>query len=139
MGCGIKKPPENVKISTSGRYDKSIIRLFGDSNLPKGSVLNLEIKETEKGKQIYSEIIKVSNKGAFSWTDDNPDPTKDCSINLTFDPSKQSKVIQKIYGKNGENIKKDKYAGVISKNGKVTIQKTINLGKLDRYMSGGSW
>ena len=133
-GCLIKKPPENVKISTSGIYDMHIMRLFGESNLPKGSVLNLEIKEVERDKEVYSEILKVSNKGSFSWSDYNPNPTKEYSINLTFDPSKQSKEIQKKYGNNGENIKKDKFAGVITKNGKVIIQKSTTLQKLGHYV-----
>jgi len=134
VGCLIKKPPENVKISTSGTYDMNSMRLFGESNLQNGSILNLEIKEVAQDKEVYSEVLKVNNKGGFSWTVMNPEPTKEYRINLTFDPSKQSKEIQKKYGNNGENIKKDKFAGVITKNGKVIIQKSTTLQKLGHYV-----
>jgi hypothetical protein len=139
VGCLIKKPPENVKISASGTYDMNSMRLFGESNLQNGSILNLEIKEVAQDKEVYSEVLKVNNKGGLSWTDVNPDPTKEYSINLTFDPNKQSKEIQKKYGKNGENIKIDKLSGTMSKNGEVIIQKSTKLQKLGHYTVGGSF
>lgn len=132
LGCTLKKPVQNVNLKTEGIYDMRIIRVFGESNLPSGSVFNLVLKEENSEQPIYTETLEVNSKGEFSWTDTNPEPTKVYQIDLVFDPTQQPKKIKDIYGKHGEMIKNDKKNGVVKLKDKVVIERSTTLESLGK-------
>ncbi|PGM53851.1 hypothetical protein [Bacillus sp. AFS053548] len=138
IGCSIKKPPQKIELNANGLYTTSYIRLSGNTNLPKNSVLELQINEIGKNDLTYNEKIKVEEKGYFSWLDTELDTSKDYTINLLFDPSKQSSEIQKKYGEKGEYIKDGEYSGLIkSKKGVQIVKISGTIVKTGGNKKGG--
>ncbi|MGG0177602.1 hypothetical protein [Gottfriedia acidiceleris] len=140
MGCAIKKPPQKIDINASGLYtDRGKIRVSGDTNLPKGSILTLQISEVGKTDLVYDEKIQVEkDDGYFNWLDTSFDASKDYNINLYFIPNNQPKEIQKKYGENGEYIKKTDDSGIeVDDQGKVVLHQTTTIQKTDGFTTGG--
>ncbi|MEH7349607.1 hypothetical protein [Gottfriedia acidiceleris] len=138
IGCSIKKPPQKIELNANGLYTTSNIRVSGNTNLPKGSILELQISEIGKNDLTYDEKIKVEEKGYFSWLDTDLDTSKDYTINLLFDPSKQTGEIQKKYGEKGEYIKDGEYSGLIkSKKGVQIVKITGTIEKTGGNKKGG--
>ncbi|WP_088011569.1 hypothetical protein [Gottfriedia acidiceleris] len=123
IGCSIKRPSQKIELNANGLYNNSNIRVSGNTNLPKGSILVLQISEIGKNDLTYDKKIKVEEKGYFSWQNTDLDTSKDYNVNLLFDPSKQSGEIQKKYGEKGEYIKDGEYSGLIKSKKGVQIVK----------------
>lgn len=131
LGCTVKKPSQKIQIKASGLYDMQKIRIMGESNLPKGSMLDLEILNDDSSDSLYKEAIIVEEDGVFNWVFTDLDNQKDQIINLVFNPSKQSKEVQENVGKNGEYIKDGEYSGLIKNDqGKKVIQKSTTIERL---------
>ncbi|WP_088044257.1 hypothetical protein [Bacillus sp. EAC] len=138
MGCAIKKPPQKIELNANGQYTKTSFSLGGNASLPKGSILELQFSEIGKSELIYDKKIQVEEKGIFSWSDTNLDTSKDYSIDLVFNPRKQSEEIQKKYGKNGEYIKDGDFSGLIkNKDGVQVVKKSTSTEKLVGVKKGG--
>jgi hypothetical protein len=115
--CANNKPKQEVELNGTVTSNAANIRVFGATNLQKGAVLQVVLKElnTNNSKTILEEVVTVGDGGKFSWTSKKPNRNEECELNVLFLPEKQPDKIQNVYGETGEFIKKES-KGIISYN-----------------------
>jgi hypothetical protein len=115
VACTENKPKQKVELNGSVISNSAVIRIFGTSNLQKGSVLQVVLKKVNENpsKSIMDEKVTVGEGGKFSWTAKKPNRNEEFELNVLFLPEKQTEKIKDVYGEAGEFIKKES-PGIIS-------------------------
>jgi hypothetical protein len=115
VACTENKPKQKVELNGSVISNTTTVRIFGSSNLQKGSVLQVVLRKVNDNtsKSIIDEHVTVGEGGKFSWTAKKPNRNEEFELNVLFLPEKQTEKIQDVYGEIGEFIKKES-PGIIS-------------------------
>jgi hypothetical protein len=122
VGCAKPKVEQTVKLGGAVKTIGDQVVLNGNSNLPKGAVVQIVMKEIEGGKQVLEEKVKVGEDGSYSWSAKRPERAKEYELNVMFLPELQPKQVKEKYGEKGELIKKGSVGRVEYKvNGKTYV------------------
>ncbi|AEV17502.1 hypothetical protein ABS784_14565 [Geobacillus sp. G4] len=107
VGCAKPKVEQTVKLGGAVKTIGDLVVLSGNSNLPKGAVVQIVMKEIEGGKQVLEEKVNVGEDGSYSWSAKRPERAKEYELDVMFLPELQPKHVKEKYGEKGELIKKD--------------------------------
>jgi hypothetical protein len=105
-GCAKPKVEQTVKLGGKVKTIGNQVVLNGNSNLPKGAVVQIVMKEIESGKEIRKDQVKAKEDGSYSWYATRPQRAKEYELNVMFLPELQPKQVKEKYGEKGELIKK---------------------------------
>jgi hypothetical protein len=147
VACTENKPKQKVELNGSVISNTTTVRIFGTSNLQKGSVLQVVLRKVNDNtsKSIIDENVTVGEGGKFSWTAKKPNRNEEFELNVFFLPEKQTEKIKDVYGETGEFIKKEspgiinyksndkKYSGIKKYDLVVNQQDTILVETLPTY------
>ncbi len=112
---------QHITLASKAIVNKTNIIIRGQSNLPKGAILQVELKpydnRANQSKVVNNQVepetipvetgqVKTNKKGEFLLVIPRGDGTRRHRLELTFKPNRQSKKTQSIYGSLGENIGK---------------------------------
>lgn len=113
--CTIKKPPKNLQIRASGDFDEKTFTFQVTSSLPNNAKLDFIIKDQDNKKTVYETTLVTDEKGsvdkriAFVVGEQNLEGL------ILYKPEKQTKEIQSMYGKYGQNIRNNAFGYQIEK------------------------
>ncbi|ABO65542.1 Conserved hypothetical protein [Geobacillus thermodenitrificans NG80-2] len=106
VGCAKPKVEQTVKLGGAVKTIGDLVVLNGNSNLPKGTVVQIVMKEIEGDTQVLEEKVKVEEDGSYSWSAKRPEQAKEYELNVMFLPELQPKQVKEKYGEKGELIKR---------------------------------
>ncbi|MCR8848523.1 hypothetical protein NQ095_08925 [Rossellomorea sp. SC111] len=76
-------------------------------HLEQGSHIRIELKEIESDMVLEEAIVEVANDKTYSANFSRDEKGDNQKLVVSFNPEEQSDDIKKIYGSNGENIRKE--------------------------------
>ncbi|MEH6937122.1 hypothetical protein V7056_04565 [Bacillus sp. JJ664] len=107
--CTIKKPPKNLQIQGSGTFDEKTFTFQVTSSLPKNAKLDFMIKDQDSKKSVYETTLVTDEKGSVDKRIAFVVGKQNLESLILFKPEKQTKDIQSIYGKYGQNIRNNAF------------------------------
>jgi hypothetical protein len=143
----VQKPSEALKLDAKVQVFKKSLLIRGETTLPKGSVVDVQLKpypDDATSLQIIrnsiepldtvtsSETVKVKKDGAIeSISIPRPDENKRYRLEIVLDPRKQSEVVQEALGPLGENLSNsDGNVSITEKSQDITfLKKYANIMK----------
>lgn len=119
-GCQ-EQAEKKVKIKGEVKISDNKVVLSGNSNLPKGAGLIVELKSIKDDSTLKKEKVPVKNNGKYQLALQPPSGELPYKLQVTFQASDQSEAIKKDYGDNGEYISQKSPGFTSLKEGEETI------------------
>jgi len=113
--CTIKKPPKNLQIQASGTFDEETFTFQVTSSLPKNAKLDFIIKDQNSKKSVYETTLVTDEKGSVDKRIAFVVGNQNLEGLIFYKPENQTKEIQSIYGKYGQNIRNNAFGYQIGK------------------------
>lgn len=107
--CTIKKPPKNLQIRASGEFDEKTFIFQITSSLPKNAKLDFLITDQTSKKSVYETTLVTDEEGAVDKRIAFVVGKQNLVGQIIFNPENQTKEIQSMYGKYGQNIRKNAF------------------------------